>query len=32
LREFVTELDALKGQVRAGHLLACDNCVAENAP
>jgi len=33
LREFVTELDALKGQVRAKvTLLACDNHVAENAP
>ncbi|HWR75696.1 MAG TPA: VWA-like domain-containing protein [Thiobacillus sp.] len=33
LREFVTELDALKGQVRARiTLLACDNQVAENAP
>ena len=33
LREFVTELDALKGQVRARvTLLACDNHVAEAAP
>lgn len=33
LREFVTELDALKGQVRARvTLLACDNHVAGNAP
>jgi len=33
LREFVTELDALKGQVRAHvTLLACDNHVAEAAP
>ncbi|ODU27544.1 MAG: hypothetical protein ABS93_03455, partial [Thiobacillus sp. SCN 62-729] len=33
LREFVTELDALKGQVRARvTLLACDNHVAEQAP
>jgi len=33
LREFVTELDALKGQVRAKvTLLACDNHVAEDAP
>lgn len=33
LREFVTELDALKGQVRARvTLLACDNQVAEQAP
>ncbi len=33
LRQFVTELDALKGQVRAKvTLLACDNHVAENAP
>ena len=33
LREFVSELDALKGQVRARvTLLACDNHVAENAP
>ena len=33
LREFVTELDALKGQVRARvTLLACDNQVAGNAP
>lgn len=33
LREFVGELDALKGQVRAKvTLLACDNRVAENAP
>jgi len=33
LREFVSELDALKGQVRAKvTLLACDNHVAEAAP
>lgn len=33
LREFVTELDALKGQVRARvTLLACDNRIADNAP
>lgn len=33
LREFVTELDALKAQVRARvTLLACDNHVAEGAP
>jgi len=33
LREFVTELDALKGQVRARiTLLACDNHVADKAP
>jgi predicted metal-dependent peptidase len=33
LREFVTELDALKGQVRARvTLLACDNRVDVNAP
>jgi predicted metal-dependent peptidase len=33
LREFVSELDALKGQVRAKvTLLACDNRVAEAAP
>jgi predicted metal-dependent peptidase len=33
LREFVSELDALKGQVRARvTLLACDNHVAEAAP
>ncbi len=33
LREFVTELDALKGQVRARvTLLACDHHVAEEAP
>ena len=33
LREFVTELDALKGQVRARvTLLACDNHVADQAP
>ena len=33
LREFVSELDALKGQVRARvTLLACDNHVADAAP
>jgi predicted metal-dependent peptidase len=33
LRQFVTELDALKGQVRARvTLLACDNHVADAAP
>lgn len=33
LREFVTELDALKGQVRARvTLLACDNRIAADAP
>lgn len=33
LREFVTELDALKGQVRARvTLLACDNHVADESP
>ncbi|MEW6120307.1 MAG: VWA-like domain-containing protein [Pseudomonadota bacterium] len=33
LRVFVTELDALKGQVRAKvTLLACDNRIAEKAP
>lgn len=33
LREFVSELDALKGQVRARvTLLACDNRLAENGP
>jgi len=33
LRQFVSELDALKGQVRARvTLLACDNHIAENAP
>jgi predicted metal-dependent peptidase len=33
LREFVSELDALKGQVRARvTLLACDNRIAERAP
>lgn len=33
LREFVTELDALKGQVRAKvTLLACDNRIDVNAP
>jgi predicted metal-dependent peptidase len=33
LRQFVTELDALKGQVRARvTLLACDNQVADAAP
>lgn len=33
LREFVTELDALKGQVRAKvTLLACDNHIADKAP
>jgi predicted metal-dependent peptidase len=33
LREFVTELDALKGQVRAKvTLLACDNHIAAQAP
>ncbi|HMM46606.1 MAG TPA: VWA-like domain-containing protein [Thiobacillaceae bacterium] len=33
LREFVTELDALKGQVRARiTLLACDHHIAEQAP
>jgi predicted metal-dependent peptidase len=33
LREFVSELDALKGQVRARiTLLACDNHIAEAAP
>lgn len=33
LREFVTELDALKGQVRAKvTLLACDNRLADKAP
>lgn len=33
LREFITELDALKGQVRARvTLLACDNHIAEKAP
>ncbi len=33
LREFVTELDALKGQVRARvTLLACDHHIAEEAP
>ncbi len=33
LREFVTELDALKGQVRARvTLLACDNQIDVNAP
>lgn len=33
LRQFVSELDALKGQVRARvTLLACDDHIAENAP
>jgi predicted metal-dependent peptidase len=33
LREFVSELDALKGQVRARvTLLACDNKLADNSP